>query len=71
MKNEDSLDEALFGVSKKEEKSLIGARMDDFDFVVAGEESSPKGRTEKSNAEKMLERVREILSENSPPHPGN
>jgi hypothetical protein len=47
----------------KKNESDIGSRMNDFEIEVLGESSN----TERTPNEMMLERVREILSKNSPP----
>ncbi len=47
----------------KKEDSGLRARMNDFEIEVLGESSN----TERTPNEMMLERVREILSKNSPP----
>ena len=51
----------------KKEEYGIGARMNDFEFEVVSEEPTFKEKPEKSPTEMMLDRVREILSGNSPP----
>jgi len=51
----------------KNDKTGIGGRMSDFEIEVISEEPAFKEKPEKSPTEMMLDRVREVLSENSPP----